>query len=188
MKLARIPVLLICHDSLSLRICEPWQVTGQYLSAVVPFVHLKWGLLWQHPLPLDQLWLQSWSAVFFDSRVKYLKATYPPPQRPGLRLSHQYGYNFGTIWVSSPRTLNHLSLSCFGSLFLFFLKIPALILSLRTTQLNCLKYTKSLKCYLECLSTPNCSTLKHEKSINFLQKKRDSELLPMWRKYIKDKN
>lgn len=71
---------------------------------------------------------------------------------------------------SSPRTLNHLSLSCSGSLFLFFLKIPALIISLRTTQLNCLKYTKSLKCYLECLSTSNCSTLKHEKSINFLQK------------------
>lgn len=68
-KLARIPIF-ICHSSLCLLICEPWQATGQQFSAEVLLVHFEWWLLWQHPLPLAQpwlqgpfLWLRSWTPI-----------------------------------------------------------------------------------------------------------------------------
>lgn len=118
------------------------------------------------------LWLKSWSPSRPQSYLLHGRASCPAMCMATI------------LELAGSHHQGHLSPSCFGSSSLF-LKASALILSLWTISLIVKNTeTKTLKCYLDLLLTPNCSSLKYEKPINSLQKQGNSVLPVRWKQKI----
>lgn len=127
-----------------------WPLTGHrsIVDCKVLFVHLEWWL-WQHRPPprinsdYRDLWLKSRSPSRPQSYLLHGRASCPDMCEATI------------LELAGSHHQGHLSPSCFGSSSLF-LKASALILSLWTISLIVKNTeTKTLKCYLNLLLTPN---------------------------------